>query len=56
MSFIEEIFNEHNLTSIKKYFGKESFEGSPQAGKGGGGFKQFLTDFSLLGVRMQTTY
>ena len=31
-SFIEEIFNEHNLSSIEKYFGKDSVEGSPQAG------------------------
>lgn len=44
-SFIEEIFNEHNLSSIEKYFGKDSVEGSPQAGKGGEGFRQFLTDF-----------
>jgi len=44
-SFIEEIFNEHNLSSIEKYFGQVSVEGSPQAGKGGEGFKQFLTDF-----------
>jgi hypothetical protein len=33
-SFIDEIFNEHNLSSIEKYFGKDSVEGSPQAGKG----------------------
>jgi predicted ester cyclase len=44
-SFIEEIFNEHNLSSVEKYFGKESVEGSPQAGNGGKGFKQFLMDF-----------
>jgi len=44
-SFIDEIFNEHNLLSVEKYFGKGSVEGSPQAGKGGEGFKQFLTDF-----------
>jgi predicted ester cyclase len=44
-SFIEEIFNEHNLSSIEKYFGKDSVEGSPQAGKGGEGFRQFLIDF-----------
>jgi hypothetical protein len=25
-SFIEEIFNEHNLSSIEKYFGKDSVE------------------------------
>lgn len=44
-SFIQEIFNEHELSTIEKYFGNDSVEGSPQAGKGGGGFKQFLTDF-----------
>ena len=54
-SYIDEIFNKHNLSLIERYFGDESVEGSPQAGKGGEGFGQFLTDFSLLGVRMQTT-
>lgn len=44
-SFIDEIFNKHNQSSIEKYFGDENVEGSPQAGKGGEGFKQFLTDF-----------
>ena len=44
-SFIEEIFNEHNLSSIGKYFGKDSVEGGPQVGKGSEGFRQFLTDF-----------
>jgi predicted ester cyclase len=44
-SFIEEIFNQHNLSSMEKYFGRDSVEGSPQAGKGGEGFKQFLTVF-----------
>ena len=34
-----------NVLSNEKYFGNDSVEGSPQAGKGGGGFKQFLTDF-----------
>lgn len=31
-SFIDEIFNERNLSSIEKYIGKDSVEGSPQAG------------------------
>ena len=44
-SFIEEIFNEHNLSSIEKYFGNETVEGSPQAGKSGEGFKLMLTEF-----------
>lgn len=54
-SFIEEIFNEHNLSSIEKYFGKDSVEGSPQAGNGGEGFKQFLTDFFKAFPDMHTT-
>jgi predicted SnoaL-like aldol condensation-catalyzing enzyme len=54
-SFIDEIFNEHNLLSVEKYFGKGSVEGSPQAGKGGEGFKQFLTDFFRAFPDMRTT-
>jgi steroid delta-isomerase-like uncharacterized protein len=54
-SFIEEIFNRHNLSSIDKYFGKDSVEGSPQAGKCGEGFKQFLTDFFKAFPDMHTT-
>jgi predicted ester cyclase len=42
-SFIEEIFNDHNLSFVEKYFGNDSVEGSPQAGERGEGFKQFLT-------------
>ena len=44
-SFIEEIFNEHNLSSVERYFGGNSIEGSPQAGKGGVGSKQFIEEF-----------
>lgn len=54
-SFIEEIFNEHNLSSIEKYFGKDSVEGSPQAGKGGEGFKHFLSDLFKAFPDMHTT-
>jgi steroid delta-isomerase-like uncharacterized protein len=43
--FVEEIFNKHNLPSIENYFGKDSVEGSPQAGKRGEGLRQFLTSF-----------
>jgi predicted SnoaL-like aldol condensation-catalyzing enzyme len=53
-SFINEIFNEHNLSSIEKYFGKDSVEGSPQAGKGEE-FKHFLTDFFKAFPNMHTT-
>ena len=54
-SFIEEIFNEHNLSSIEKYFGKDSMEGSPHADKSGEEFKQFLTDFFDAFPDMHTT-
>jgi predicted ester cyclase len=54
-SFIKEIINEHNLSSIEIYFGKDSVEGSPQAGKGGEGFKRFLTDFFKAFPDMHTT-
>ncbi|MGH9973094.1 MAG: ester cyclase [Nitrososphaeraceae archaeon] len=37
-SFIEEIFNKHNLSVIENYL-------TPQAGKGNEGFKQFLSAF-----------
>jgi predicted SnoaL-like aldol condensation-catalyzing enzyme len=44
-SYIDEIFNKHNLSSIERYFGGNSIEGSPQAGKGGVGSKQFIEEF-----------
>ena len=44
-SFIQEIFNKHDLSTIEKYFGNETVEGSLQAGKGGEGFKLMLTEF-----------
>jgi predicted SnoaL-like aldol condensation-catalyzing enzyme len=37
-SFVEEIFNNHNLSMIEKYL-------SPAAGKGSEGFDQFLSSF-----------
>ena len=40
---------------LKRHFGKDSVEGSPQAGKGGEGFKQFLTDFFKAFPDMHTT-
>ena len=44
-SYIDEIFNKHNLSSIQRYFGGNFVEGSPQAGKGGIGSKQFINEF-----------
>ena len=43
------------LSSNAKYFGRASLEGSPQAGKGGEGFKQFLSDFLKAFHDMHTT-
>ena len=37
-SFVEEIFNKHNLSAIENYM-------NPVAGKGSEGFKQFLSAF-----------
>jgi predicted ester cyclase len=54
-SFVEEIFNEHNLSHIENYVGKKSVESSPQAGRGGEGFRQFLTDFFRAFPDMHTT-
>jgi predicted SnoaL-like aldol condensation-catalyzing enzyme len=54
-SFIQEIFNEHKLSSIEKYFDDGSVEGSPHAGKGAEGLKQFLTDFFKTFPNMHTT-
>lgn len=54
-SFIEEIFNDHNLSFVEKYFGSDSVEGSPQAGKRGEWFKQFLTEFFKAFPDMHTT-
>ena len=45
ISYIEEVFNKHDLSSIERYFGGNFVEGSPQAGKGGVGSKQFINEF-----------
>ena len=44
-SYIYEIFNKHNLTSIESYFGGSSVKGSPQARKSSVGSKQFINEF-----------
>jgi predicted SnoaL-like aldol condensation-catalyzing enzyme len=44
-SYIDEIFNKHNISSIQRYFGGNFVEGSPQTGKGGIGSKQFINEF-----------
>jgi predicted ester cyclase len=44
-SYIDEIFNKHNLSSIERYFDGDSIESSPQAGKHGVGSGQFISEF-----------
>jgi hypothetical protein len=45
-SYIDKIFNKHNLSSsIQRYFGGSFIEGSSQAGKGGIGSNQFINRF-----------
>ena len=39
-SFVEDIFNRHDLSAIEKYFAKEN----PSMGQGSEGFKQSLID------------
>jgi predicted ester cyclase len=44
-SYIDEIFNKHNLSSIERYFGGDSIESSPKSGKHGVGSGQFISEF-----------
>jgi predicted ester cyclase len=44
-SFINEIFNEHYLSSNEKYFAKESVEVSLHKGNVSEGFIQFISEF-----------
>jgi predicted ester cyclase len=44
-SYMDEIFNKHNLSSIQRYFGGNFVKGSPKAGKSGIGSKQFINEF-----------
>jgi predicted ester cyclase len=46
-TFIDEIFNKHNLSSIEKFIGKGSIKGIPYASNSNDneGFEQFVADF-----------
>jgi|GEM_PF-2111497 len=44
-SYIDEIFNKRDLSSIQRYFGGGSIENSLQAGKHGVGSGQFISEF-----------
>jgi predicted ester cyclase len=44
-SYIDEIFNKHNLSSIERYFGENYVGGSLQVRRGGVGSKHFINEF-----------
>jgi predicted ester cyclase len=44
-SYIDEIFNKHNLSSIERYFGGNYVGDSLQARNGSVGSKQFINEF-----------
>ena len=44
-SFIEEVFNQHNLSAVDKYYAQDLIQHSPQAGNGSEGFKQQFGPF-----------
>lgn len=46
-SFVQEVFNKHDLTVVDKYYGPNLIHHNPIAGKGRQGFKEFLTQFLL---------
>lgn len=46
-SFIEEIFNKHNLSSIENYLGEGATYDSPYSGNDIHGFKQYLVQFFM---------
>ena len=53
-SFVEDVFNKHDLSAIEKYFGKDSTQDSPLVGNGCEGFKQFLSAFFTAFPDMHT--
>ena len=44
-SFVQEVFNKHNLTALDKYYAPNVTLHNPMAGQGRQGFRQFLTLF-----------
>jgi steroid delta-isomerase-like uncharacterized protein len=44
-SFVQEVFNKHNLTALDKYYAPNVIQHNPMAGQGRQGFKQFFTSF-----------
>jgi steroid delta-isomerase-like uncharacterized protein len=46
-SFIQEVFNKHNLTALDKYYAPNATQHNPGAGQGTQGFKNFFVPFFL---------
>jgi steroid delta-isomerase-like uncharacterized protein len=46
-SFIQNVFNEHNLTALDKYYAPNATQHNPGAGEGRQGIKSFLGPFFL---------
>jgi steroid delta-isomerase-like uncharacterized protein len=44
-SFVQEVFNKHNLTALDKYYAPNVTQHNPRAGQGRQGFKQFFMPF-----------
>lgn len=44
-SFVQEVFNKHNLTALDKYYAPNIIQHNPMAGQGRQGFKQFFIPF-----------
>jgi hypothetical protein len=44
-SFIEEVFNQHNLSAVDKYYAQDLIQHSPNARNGSEGFKQQFGPF-----------
>lgn len=44
-SFVEEVFDEHNMSAVDKYYTQDLMQRNPQVGNGSEGFKQFFGPF-----------
>jgi steroid delta-isomerase-like uncharacterized protein len=44
-SFIEEVFNGHNMSAVDRYYAEDLIQHNPQLGKGSEGFKKFFGSF-----------
>src|SRR5919197_3994827 len=44
-SFVEQVFNKHNVTAVDKYYAADLIQHNPTIGQGRQGFKQFFMPF-----------